>query len=443
MSTIPKRKRDTEVVANIIVKQMKYQKPGTTTVLKKLVFHRTDAVQSHGTSVSMHKKKIPSSLVRKETSGLVCVLGMKLKKANSTILEKVKIIEDLKKLIKVPNLSFLEKVNTSEPSTVVNVEIPVTAELPTVVNAEIPVTTEQDIDTHNRLVKKLQRRDVTIKEKNETIKYLKTKVSSKDEEIKDLKTKILREAKETEYHKKQVVVVTEDANMKMEDLSAQVVDMAEDVDVLERKLKQGDATINFLEKKSKDQEENVSKMMTEQGNMKAQRQILKKVVGSGSTAKVSTKNSLVSSGSNMPVQNMDVASQSKAKKPPTTVGDLLDDELQQVRKYVINSFHKKTVIAKCPDLKLLAQKVSIGHDILLRYVYKQRSKIMAHLKRIFPVTPVQYVTCPMVRCFLAVTHLNRMGGGCDHPVKNILGTHDRCDAPNCPFCLLVHGQVTL
>merc|ERR1712055_1239919 len=102
----------------------------------------------------------------------------------------------------------------------------------------------------------------------------------------------------------------------MEDLSAQVVDMAEDVDVLERKLKHGDATINFLEKESKDKEENTSKMMKEQGNMNAQRQILKKVVGSGSTAKVSTKNSLVSSGSNMPVQNMDVASQSKAKKPP-------------------------------------------------------------------------------------------------------------------------------
>merc|ERR1711947_21339 len=123
----------------------------------------------------------------------------------------------------------------------------------------------------------------------------------------------------------------------MEDISAQVVDKAEEVDVLERKLKHSYASINFLEKKSKDQEENISKMMKEQGNMNAQRQILKKVVGSGSTAKVSTKNSLVSSGSNMPVQNMDVASQSMAKKPPKTVGDLLDDQLQQVCKYVIYS----------------------------------------------------------------------------------------------------------
>ncbi|MED5542617.1 MAG: hypothetical protein VX721_00810 [Thermoproteota archaeon] len=202
MSTIAKRKRDiTEVVATIVVKQLKYQKPGTTTVLKQLVFHTPDAVQSHGTSVFMHKKKIPSSLIRKETSGLVCVLGMKLKKANSTILEKVKIIEDLKKLIKVQNLSFLEKVNTSEPVTVVNVEVPVTVEPVTVVNAEV--------------------------------------------------------------------------------------------------------------------------------------------------------------------------------------------------------------------------------------------------KRIFPGTPVQYVTCPMVRCFLAVTHLNRMGDGCAHPVKHILGSHGRCYASNCPFCLHVHGQETL
>ena len=126
MSTIAKRKRDTEVVATIVVKQLKYQKPGTTTVLKQLIFHIPDAVQSHGTSVSMHKKKIPSSLVRKETSGLVCVLGMKLKKANSTIVEKVRIIEDLKELIKVQKLSFLEKVNTSEPVTVVNTEEPMT-----------------------------------------------------------------------------------------------------------------------------------------------------------------------------------------------------------------------------------------------------------------------------------------------------------------------------
>ena len=184
-------------------------------------------------------------------------------------------------------------------------------------------------------------------------------------------------------------------------------------------------------------------MMKEQGNMNPQRQILKKVVGSGSTAKVSTKNSLVSSGSNMPVQNMDVASQSKAKKPPTTVGDLSGDKLQQVCEYVIYSFHKKTVIAKCPDLQLLAQNVSIEHEILLRYVYKQRSKIMAHLKRIFPGTPVQYVTCAMVRCFLAVTHLKRIGDGCDHPIEHMLASHDRCDAPNCAFCLRVYGQVTL
>ena len=184
-------------------------------------------------------------------------------------------------------------------------------------------------------------------------------------------------------------------------------------------------------------------MMKEQGNMNAQRQILKKVVGSGSTAKVSTKNSLVSSGSNMPVQNMDVASQSKAKKPPTTVGDLSGDKLQQVCEYVIYSFHKKTVIAKCPDLQLLAQNVSIEHEILLRYVYKQRSKIMAHSKRFFPVTPVQSVTCAMVRCFLAVTHLKRIGDGCDHPIEHMLASHDRCDAPNCAFCLRVYGQVTL
>ena len=400
MSTIFKRKRDTEVVANIVVKQMKYQKPGTTTVLKKLVFHRTDAVQSHGTSVSMHKKKIPSSLVRKETSGLVCALGMKLRNAKTSIVKQVRTIKALKEQL-------------------------------TGVKAELSVTAKQVTDTHNRLVKRLRKRDVTIKEKNETIKHLKTNVSSQNETIKHLKTKILRGANETDYYKKQVDVETEAANMKLEDLSAQVVDKAEEVDVLERKLKHSYASINFLEKKSKGQEENISKMMKEQGNMNAQRQILKKVAGSGS------------SGSNMPVQNMDVASQSKAKKPPTTVGDLEDDELQQVRKYVIYSFHKKTVIAKCPDLQLLAQNVSIGHDILLRYVYKQRSKIMAHLKRIFPVTPVQYVTCPMVRCFLAVTYLNRMGVGCDHPVKNLIGSHDRCDAPNCPFCLLVHGQVTL
>ena len=253
---------------------------------------------------------------------------------------------------------------------------------------------------------------------------------------------ILRGAKETEYYKKQVDVVTEAANMKMEDLSAQVVDMAEDVDVLERKLKQGDATINFLEKESKDQEENISKMMKEQGNMKAQRQILKKVVGSGSTAKVSTKNSLVSSGSNMPVQNMDVASQSKAKKPPTTVGDLPDDKLQQVRKYVVYSFYRKTVIKTCTELQNLARDVSIEHDVLLRYVYKQRSIIMADLKSIFPGAPVQHITCSMVRCFLAVKHLRRIGDGCAHPVKDIWGSHERCHTPDCPFCQHVHGQET-
>ena len=412
MSNIFKRKRDTEVVANIVVKQLKYQKPGTTTVLKKLIFHRTDAVQSHGTSVSMHKKKIPSSLVRKETSGLVCALGMKLKKAKTSIVKKVRTIKALKEQL-------------------------------TVVKAELSVTAKQVTDTHNRLVKKLQRRDVTIKEKNETIKHLKTNVSSQNETIKHLKSKILRGAKEADHYKKQFDVVTEAAIIKMEDISAQVIDKTEEVEVLEQKLKHSYASINFLEEKLKVQEENISKMMEEQGNMNAQRQILKKAAGSGSIAKVSSKNSLVSSGSNVPVQNMDLASQSKAKKPPSTVGDLSDDKQQQVREYVIYTFHKKTVIAKCPELQLLAQNFSIEHGILLRHVYKQRSKIMAHSKRFFPVTPVQSVTCAMVRCFLAVTHLNRIGDGCSHPEEHMLASHDRCDAPNCAFCLRVHAQVTL
>ena len=397
MSNIFKRKRDM-VVANVFVKHLKYQKPGNSTVLKKLIFHRTDAIQSHGTSVSMHKKKIPSSLVRKETSSLVCALGVNLKKAKTSIVQKVRTIKALNKQLSV-------------------------------VTAQLSVAVKKDTDTHNKLVLRLQRRDVTIKEKNGTIKHL--------------KSKILSRSKDADHYKKQFDVVTEAAIIKMEDISAQVIDKTEEVEVLEQKLKHSYASINFLEEKLKVQEENISKMMEEQGNMNAQRQILKKVAGSGSIAKVSSKNSLVSSGSNMPVQNMDLASQSKAKKPPSTVGDLSDDKQQQVREYVIYTFHKKTVIAKCPDLQLLAQNVSIEHEILLRYVYKQRSKIMAHLKRIFPGTPVQYVTCPMVRCFLAVTHLNRIGDGCSHPEEHMLASHDRCDAPNCAFCLRAHAQVTL
>ena len=399
-----KRKRDTEVAANIVVKQLKYQKLGTTTVLKKLVFHRTDAVQSHGTSVDMHKKKIPSSLVRKETSGLVYALGMNLKKAKTSIVQKVRTIKALNKQLSV-------------------------------VTAQLSVAAKKDTDTHNKLVLRLQRRDVTIKEKNGTIKekngtikHLKTEVSSQNETIKHLKTKILRGAKEADHYKKQFDVVKEAAIIKMEDISAQVIDKTEVVEVLEQKLNHSYARINFLEEKLKVQEENISKMREEQGNMNAQRQILKKAAGSGSIAKV---------------QNIDLASQSNAKEPPSTVGDLSDDKQQQVREYVISTFLKKIVIAKCPELELLAQNFSIEHGILLRHVYRKRSKIMAHSKRFFPVTPVQSVTCTMVRCFLAVTHLNRIGDGCSHPEEHMLASHDRCDAPNCPFCLHVHGQETL
>ena len=173
-------------------------------------------------------------------------------------------------------------------------------------------------------------------------------------------------------------------------------------------------------------------MREEQGNMNVQRQILKKAAGSGSITKV---------------QNIDLASQSNAKEPPSTVGDLSEDKQQEVREYVISTFLKKIVIAKCPELKLLAQNFSIEHGILLRHVYRKRSKIMAHSKRFFPVTPVQSVSCTMVRCFLAVTHLGRIGDGCSHPEEHpadapVLASHDRCDAPNCAFCLRLHGLVT-